>query len=203
MKYALLVDGSFMLRRLRASLRREPLAADVVERCHQIRASAPLRDAELLRILFYDAPAFEGRVLDLETRRDESLARTDVARRRTALRDQLALAPDFALRLGELTYEGFTLDRSAAQRIVREGRSIRPDDLRLRLTQKGVDLRIGLDIARLALADRVDAIAVVTGDSDFIPAFKFARREGLRVYLDHMGGPVRRELKVHADVILT
>lgn len=68
--------------------------------------------------------------------------------------------------------------------------------------QKGVDLRIGLDIARLALRQMVSSIVVVTGDSDLIPAFKFARREGCRVYLDHMGHGVKRELKVHADLIL-
>ena len=70
------------------------------------------------------------------------------------------------------------------------------------IEQKGVDLRIGLDIARLALRDMVDIVVVVTGDSDLIPAFKFARREGVRVYLDHMGHGVKRELKVHTDLIL-
>ncbi|MEJ1967108.1 MAG: NYN domain-containing protein [Rhizomicrobium sp.] len=46
------------------------------------------------------------------------------------------------------------------------------------IQQKGVDLRIGLDIARLALREMVNIIVVVTGDSDLVPAFKFARREG-------------------------
>ena len=41
------------------------------------------------------------------------------------------------------------------------------------LEQKGVDLRIGLDIARLALRERVDIIVVVSGDSDLVPAFRF------------------------------
>jgi len=67
--------------------------------------------------------------------------------------------------------------------------------------QKGVDLRIGLDIALLSLRQLASSIVVVTGDSDLIPAFKFARREGMRVYLDHLGGPVRRELKAHADIV--
>jgi uncharacterized LabA/DUF88 family protein len=62
-------------------------------------------------------------------------------------------------------------------------------------------VRIGLDIALLALRQLVQTIVVVTGDSDLVPAFKFARREGVRVYLDHMGSPVRRELRVHTDVV--
>ena len=72
----------------------------------------------------------------------------------------------------------------------------------LNIEQKGVDLRIGLDIARLALRQLVDTLVVVTGDSDMIPAFKFARSEGIRVFLDHLGGPVKRELKAHADLVL-
>jgi uncharacterized LabA/DUF88 family protein len=48
----------------------------------------------------------------------------------------------------------------------------------------------------------VDALVVVTGDSDMIPAFKFARREGIRVYLCFMGASVKRDLKAHADRIL-
>jgi uncharacterized LabA/DUF88 family protein len=48
----------------------------------------------------------------------------------------------------------------------------------------------------------VDTVVVVTGDSDLVPAFKFARREGGRVFLDHMGHRVRRDLKAHADLVL-
>jgi uncharacterized LabA/DUF88 family protein len=50
----------------------------------------------------------------------------------------------------------------------------------------------------------VSVIVVVTGDSDMIPAFRFARREGVRVYLDTLGFPAaRRDLKAHADRLLS
>lgn len=68
--------------------------------------------------------------------------------------------------------------------------------------QKGVDMRIGMDMARLALRDQVRAMVVVTGDSDFVPAFKFVRREGVRVLLDLMGENGRVELKQHSDVVI-
>ena len=46
----------------------------------------------------------------------------------------------------------------------------------------------------------VERIVLVTADSDFIPAMKFARREGVQVTLVTMGHMlVKRELKVHAD----
>jgi len=70
------------------------------------------------------------------------------------------------------------------------------------MAQKGVDIRIGLDIAWISLKRIVDVLVLVTGDSDFVPVMKFARKEGLRVYLETMGHPVRRELKAHADFVL-
>jgi len=80
-------------------------------------------------------------------------------------------------------------------------RPIQATDFVPDITQKGVDLRIGMDIARLSLREMVSAIVVVTGDSDLIPAFKFARREGVRVYLVCLGHGVRRDLKAHADIV--
>jgi len=68
--------------------------------------------------------------------------------------------------------------------------------------QKGVGMKIGLDLAWIALKRIVDAIVLIAGDADFVPALKFARKEGLRVYLETLGHSVRRELKAHADVVL-
>lgn len=183
MRYAVLVDGSFMLYRLGARFGpgRFPEAADVVAECEALQRHELLRGSELLRILFYDARPYAEKVHDLQAGVEHPLDRTETFRRRRSLLSQLELAPNFALRLGELSYESFTLDRARAARLLKEGREPRRDDLRLRLSQKGVDLRIGLDIARFAFRDRVDALVVVTGDSDFISAFKFARREGVRV----------------------
>ena len=80
--------------------------------------------------------------------------------------------------------------------------SVRPQDVVPKVRQKGVDMRIGLDIASLALKRLVSTIALVTGDSDIVPAMKLARREGLRVLLDPLSHPVRPELKVHADRVI-
>lgn len=56
-----------------------------------------------------------------------------------------------------------------------------------------------LDKLAVSSTTSVQAIVVVTGDSDFIPAFKFARREGMRVFLCHLGHRIRRELMTHSD----
>jgi len=75
-------------------------------------------------------------------------------------------------------------------------------DFDLDISQKGVDMRVGLDMARLSLREVVRAVIVVTGDSDFVAAFKFARREGVKVILEPMGHNVRVELRAHADIVL-
>ena len=64
-------------------------------------------------------------------------------------------------------------------------------------------MMIGLDMATLAIKGLVSTVVIVSGDSDLAPAMKLARTEGLRVYLATLGEHTRRELKVHADRILS
>lgn len=69
--------------------------------------------------------------------------------------------------------------------------------------QKQVDMKLGLDIAALALKQLVDKIVLVSGDSDFVPAAKFARREGIDFVLDPMWHPITPGLSEHVDGIRT
>ena len=63
-------------------------------------------------------------------------------------------------------------------------------------------MRIGPDIASLTLKKQVEIIVLVTGDSDFVPAMKFARREGAQLFLVALGNPVTDEVREHADLML-
>lgn len=72
-------------------------------------------------------------------------------------------------------------------------------DVRYDVQQKGVDMRIGLDIASLAFKKQVDQIVLVAGDSDFVPAAKLARREGIDFILDPMWASIRDDLHEHID----
>lgn len=72
-------------------------------------------------------------------------------------------------------------------------------DVSLGLRQKGVDMRIGVDIASLALKKHVDTIVLVAGDSDFVPAAKLARREGIDFILDPLWQNVNADLFEHID----
>lgn len=69
----------------------------------------------------------------------------------------------------------------------------------LGLKQKGVDMRIGVDITSLTLKRQVDTIILVAGDSDFVPAAKLARREGIEFILDPLWQQVNADLFEHID----
>lgn len=78
-----------------------------------------------------------------------------------------------------------------------------PNDLKLGLRQKGVDMRIGIDITTLTLKRQVDTIILITGDSDFVPAAKVARREGVEFLLDPLWQSVNDDLHEHVDGVVS
>jgi len=82
-------------------------------------------------------------------------------------------------------------------------RGLKPEDVRLGIHQKGVDMRIGIDITTLTLKKQVDTIILVTGDSDFVPAAKVARREGVEFLLDPMWQSVNDDLQEHIDGVVS
>ena len=73
------------------------------------------------------------------------------------------------------------------------------NDFEIDFQQKGVDMRIGLDIASLAYKRQVNQIVLIAGDSDFVPAAKHARREGIDFILDPMWHTIKPGLYEHVD----
>ena len=60
-------------------------------------------------------------------------------------------------------------------------------------------MKIGLDIAALAYKRLVNQIVLISGDSDFVPAAKLARREGIDFILDPLGHHIKDDLLEHID----
>lgn len=60
-------------------------------------------------------------------------------------------------------------------------------------------MKIGVDIASLSYKKQVDQIILIAGDSDFVPASKLARREGINFVLDSLGKKIRNDLFEHID----
>lgn len=201
--YAILLDGGFVTKKLYARLGRHATADDIEQECKRLSGLADVADYELLRIYYYDAAPSSEKVRQPVSRADLNLAVSARYRASQSLFDQLILKPHFALRMGHVTLSPnkWRLKPTVAKELIRAPRQLADDDFVLDLSQKGVDMRVGMDMARLALRYMVRAIIVVSGDSDFVPAFKFVRREGVKVILETLGHNVRIELRQHADIV--
>jgi len=163
-----------------------------------------LRGARLFRTYWYDADPFGEKRRNPIDGKQTNFATTPEAKRNRELMNQLERLPDVAVRKGELLFRGWKVNAEAMKELAKDPpRTLKAADINPVFIQKGVDMRIGLDIASLALKRLVDGIVLVTADADMIPAMKLARREGLRVYLHIMGTSAHRDaLLVHADRVL-
>ncbi|MDE0349511.1 MAG: NYN domain-containing protein [Gammaproteobacteria bacterium] len=199
-RYAVLIDAGFLKRKLAS--RESPLsAASVGAFVRQLGDLPALRGSRLHRVYFYDAPPLRSTERKPLSGGSVSFSNTSLARNNQRLHRELRDVPFVALRMGELRFRGWALS----------GRRMPPDAAELTVTsedllpnvqQKGVDMRVGLDIASLTLKRQVEIIVLVTGDSDFIPAMKFARREGAQLFLVALGHNVLDEMREHADLML-
>lgn len=185
-KVAILMDGGYtrVISR-KAKKRYDP---DYIEK---LAKSAVIDAEEIHRVLYYDCAPFNGTV-----KLPVSGKTWEMNDSGTWL-DQLAERDLFAVRRGSLKFRGFI-----PKRIPVAPATLTDDDFKPDFEQKGVDMRIGLDIAIHADARMVDRLIVFTADTDCIPAFKYARKSGLQVVLiDLPGGSVIGELRQHVDYV--
>lgn len=156
----------------------------------------------LYRIFFYDCPPLTKRTQRPISKQAVDLSQTEVARARIAIHNELRQVRKVALRLGRLNDKfGWRPTPDAVHRWLANPGAFAPtdDDFEIDTVQKGVDMRLGLDIASMAFKKQVDQIVLVAGDADFVPVAKLARREGIDVVLDPMGGTPARDLIKHVD----
>jgi len=202
--YAILLDGGYITKKLRDRLGRAVNADDIVKECARLQAIPEVEQYELLRIYYYDAGPSSEAIARPVSGNTYNLADTERFKNSQSLLDNLVMKPNMALRLGRvaLGFNHWRLKAKVAAALIQAQRPLTDDDFEIDITQKGVDMRIGMDMARLALRQMVRAVIVVTGDADFVPAFKYVRREGVKVILEPLGAGGRRELREHADVVL-
>lgn len=199
-KYAILIDAGFAKTKLGS--RADPATAIDFERLvTKIKTTPFLADKYLYRVYYYDAPPFSKAKVKPLNGGKHHFSRDPLTLHNTNLLKQLALKDYFALRMGEVRFRGWELVKNAIPTDT-DRHEISADDLRPALEQKGVDMRIGLDIASLSLKKQVEIIVLVTGDSDFVPPMKFARKEGIQLALVHLDHSIHSDLFEHADITL-
>ena len=199
-RYAVLIDAGFLKRKLGS--RERPLTADSTRHFIDRLTGLPeLAGLHLHRVYFYDAPPLTSKQRKPLAGGRIAFGESELARHNQRLHEALRNVPFLALRMGDLRFRGWALNMG---RLPTDETTIRitADDLRPNVHQKGVDMRIGLDIASLTLKKQVEVIVLVTSDSDFVPAMKFARREGAQLFLVALGSQVTDEVREHADLML-
>lgn len=216
-KAAILIDGGYFLKRLPV-VRRDLDTADpdaVARSIEQLIRShlEQLNEVYLVenvfqllyRAFYYDARPYDQKAHTPVSKRPIDYARSPQATFRESLFDTLRRRPNLAVRLGEVRRTGhrsWILKEKSQQRLLNgdlAAEDLSDDDFVAALRQKGVDMRIGLDIASITLKRQAGMIILIAGDSDFVPAAKLARREGMQFILDPLWQQVPRDLFEHID----
>lgn len=209
MPTAIMIDGAYFLKRLTHTFpnhgSRDPgrVAETVFSMALAHLEHAERKPAALYRIYFYDCPPFSKKMHWPVSGKSVDFAKSEQAIFRNQLHQELRKQRKLALRLGELSaHANWELKPEALARLRKKDLlwdQLQDSDFQLGLKQKAVDMKIGLDIAALAYKKLVDQIVLIAGDSDFVPAAKLARREGIDFILNPMGQKPPPSLFEHID----
>ncbi len=194
-KVAILIDGGFFLQRFKAINKKSPRADDLTRFIKDIMTKVSATTSMgtidmLLRTYYYDCRPNgdkktdpNGNIVDFAMHPQFKAA--------NSFHNDLKTLPQLALRLGELSFDGWKVSP-------KDNKAFIPN-----FKQKSVDIKLGLDIAWMSSKRTIDKLVLVAGDSDFVSPMKFARREGILIYLYPMSQPqIKLLLKEHADFIL-
>lgn len=205
---AILVDGDFYLKQHRKYFKQadgKQVGKDILNHClkHIIK-----EEERLYRIFFYDCPPLTKKIHHPLTEKLIDLNKSKIAIFRNDLHSQLKQTRNLALRLGMLDEKNARWkikDPKKEKKFI--AKKLKDDlietDVVYYAQQKSVDMKIGLDIASMSYKKMVDKIVLISGDSDFVPAAKLARREGIEFVLDSMRMPIKADLQEHIDGLNT
>ncbi|MBA5247938.1 MAG: NYN domain-containing protein [Gammaproteobacteria bacterium] len=181
-KVILLIDAGY----LQNILRDDQIICDA-DAIVNIAHACVIANEELHKIMYYDCNAFDP--IDRKTGKPHTYltnkdAEYNWIKKENTLIAVLEQKDLFAIRLGVLKFDGWNAKGKPTFR------------------QKGVDMRIGLDMAHLAHQNVVDRIILITGDTDFIPAMKYVRKSGIQIVLTELSKKrLSPELTTHADFV--
>jgi uncharacterized LabA/DUF88 family protein len=196
-KSVIMIDGGFFKKKYLKEIKtpvdsgKVKVFADKVHNTH-------CKKFDLLRIYYYDCCPAKGIFCNPVSKVPYNLGTTLSYTNGIKFLNDLKRTDYFAVREGVLKVFGWKLVENATPQ---PNGTFLPGDYRLNMQQKGVDTKIGLDIAWISFQKIASRIIIVTGDSDFLPAIKLARRQGIQVFLLTLEHGVSPELKDNADVL--
>ena len=201
-KTAILVDGGFYRKRATflwgkktAEERAKELNAYCMAHLHDKDGN---EERQLYRIFYYDCePVGRRSVYHPLTKKNVDLDKSDTYAWTQTFLEELRKRRKFALRLGTLSNQmAYNLRPEATKKLLQGTKKLdelTESDFMFVAQQKGVD------IASLAYKKQADQIILIAGDSDFVPAAKLARREGVDFILDPMWADIKADLFEHID----
>ncbi len=166
MKAAVFIDGGHV--RVLSRQAGHNYDPDYIEKIALASVNA---DEALLRVLYYDCAPFNG------TTKKPVPGKAHEFKGSAQWLKTLAQKDLFAVRLGVLKFRGFKPEKiPLAKKLT--GEDFKPD-----FEQKGVDMRIGLDMATYSANKAIDRIILLSNDTDCIPAMKHGRKAGIQIVL--------------------
>ncbi|HMY01466.1 MAG TPA: NYN domain-containing protein [Agitococcus sp.] len=223
-KIAFLIDGSFFLNRLqffkrkyyssKPDLTSEQIILVIQQIIKKHLFNCPKNIYQhTYRIFYYDSPPLTIKVhLPLLNQGETHKRVLDFAKdkkniQRSEFLERLKKQPKFALRLGSIKHEKqWKLKDTTLNKLLREEISFEQlsnDDFYYEMRQKGVDIKLGIDISTLAQQKLVNKIILIAGDSDFVPAAKLARIHGIDFVLDALHNNIDESLHEHIDGLVS
>lgn len=207
-KVAVMIDGGFFVKRFRVLYDKDKQMSgtEVAEHLYTMAMRHVGERNTLYRIFYYDCYPLDKKAHNPITKKAIDFKRTPEYEFKMDLLNALKQKRKVALRMGTLKDNHVWQLRPRVVKDLLEGKiksikELKEDDVYLDIKQKGIDMKIGVDIASIALKSFVDTIVLFSGDSDFVPAAKLARREGIDFILDPMEANVEPQLFEHIDGI--
>ena len=211
-KTAILVDGGFyrQRRKIKPELEASVAAEELFKYCmSHVDRKDDDEKRHLYRIFYYDCKPLDKSVFHPLTKEDILLKETKHYIWMNNFLKELNKKRKLAIRLGVLVVskqKAYNIRPGVTKRYIEEDKNfkdLKESDFSFLGKQKGVDMRIGLDIAFLAYKRLVNQIILISGESDFVPAAKLARTEGIDFILDPMNLSIQGGLIEHVDGIET
>lgn len=183
-RVAILIDGGHL--RVLAKLAKLGYTPHFVEKVAQ---ACKLDDETIFRVLYYDCAPYNGKTKLPVSGEVKEFDGDDSWLRSLACKNLIAV------RRGVLKFRGWK-----PKNVPVSPKGLSDDDFYPDFEQKGVDMRIGLDIATFCRSKSVERIILITNDTDCIPAMKYGRIAGLQICVIRLPGrKVAQELLWHAD----
>jgi uncharacterized LabA/DUF88 family protein len=194
METAVMIDGAFIRKKFRSAMKRDISALEIQGIVANIFNTVNIPGCNY-RVYFYDCkPCSEQTSLPISHTAYDFEMNPQYSRGMNLI-EEIKLLPFFAVREGVLSFNGWTLKPAYYGAIPLVDGCFAPN-----LKQKGVDIKIGLDVAWINFNHIASNVILITGDSDFVPVIKTARRSGVFVYLFTLKHNVKKELLENVDV---